>query len=260
MRLKILFLFLVLFLFVPSYLHAETSSNTDSTRAAELRKTNTETVRKEAVVRTVTEKKASTEARLLERKATLKQQMEERRKEATEEFKLKREQFQTRMAAIKDEKKQALVEKIDARITSANKNRTDFMASVLERLSAMVTKLTERSDKAKTAGKDVSAVEEAITNAQTAISKAQEAVAAQAGQDYVITIASDNTLKTTVGDAVSNFEEDIRSVHALVVSAKQSVQEIVRELMKLNGEKLSGTPEKVASPSVSLSPTAVPIQ
>ncbi|MBI2641337.1 hypothetical protein HYW87_01960, partial [Candidatus Roizmanbacteria bacterium] len=162
------------------------------------------------------------------------------RQEAAEKFKARREAFAEKLQTIRDEKKKMHVERISTKLTTANTNRTNHMAAVLEKLTSILDRLTEKVGSAKTAGKDVSPAESAISSAQAAINSAQTAVSNQAGQTYVIEIRSETTLKPNVGQSVSQLEGDLKNVHKLVVDAKQAVSNAVREVAKLG--RLTVTP------------------
>lgn len=147
-----------------------------------------------------------------------------------------RAEFKQKLQTIRDAKKKTIVEKIDAKIASTNKNATDKMNLALDKLSAIITKLSGRSAALKAAGKDTAAVESLITLANSAINTAKTAVDAQALKQYDITITTDANLKINVGTVVSQFRLDLQAVHKTVVDAKQAVQKVATELARITGK------------------------
>lgn len=163
------------------------------------------------------------------RSAELKDRMQEKR----ETMKEKREEFKQKLQTIRDEKKKAVVERIDSKLSLVNERRTNRMSEHLERLSSILTKIKERAEVAKSSGKDTNAVDAAIASAEASLANAQSAVATQAAKEYVIIIDSETTLKNSVGKTTSQLQSDLQTVHKAVVDAKQAVQRAVRELAKL---------------------------
>jgi len=166
----------------------------------------------------------------VETRETIKETVAKKREEAKEKFKLKRDEFKAKLEQIKDDRKKVIVERIDTRLATVNKNRTDHMSTVLDKLTSIVDRVSERIATAKANGKDVAGVEAAIATARTAIAAAQAAVSAQAGKEYVITIGEETALKGVVGKTTSQLQSDLQTVHKLVVEAKQAVQNIFREI------------------------------
>lgn len=147
-----------------------------------------------------------------------------------------RAEFQQKLQTIRDTRKKTIVEKIDARIATTNKNATDKMTLALDKLSAILTKLSQRSTTLKAAGKNTAGAESLITLANSAINTAKTAVAAQALKQYDITITTDQNLKMNVGTVVSQFRLDLQAVHKTVVDAKQAVQKAATELARITGK------------------------
>ena len=168
-----------------------------------------------------------------------KMMLEERRKEASESFKQKREEFKQKLQTLRDEKKKMLVERINNKLEEVNKRRTDHMMAVLDKLESLLDRLSQKVEEAKSAGKDTSGVELAIEAAQTKIDEARAAVITQAGEEYILEIGEESELRSRVGQTVSEFQEDLRDVHKLVVDAKQAVMNAVKEAAKIKMSKLS---------------------
>lgn len=145
-----------------------------------------------------------------------------------------------KLNAIRDERKKAMVERVDEKISAMNQTHTARFSTVLEKLMMILNKISDRAQNVKKipAGISTSAVDSAIADAKTAIDAAKAAVATQAAKSYIIEVASEAALRTTVGSVVSMFRKDIRDVHKNVVDAKQAVQRAEKELVKVRGEKM----------------------
>ena len=149
-----------------------------------------------------------------------------------------RAEYQAKLAKIKDERKKAIVDKIDNRITTTNKNVTDRMTLALEKLTSYLTRITERTSALKAAGTNTASAESAIITAQTAITTAKTAVAAQAIKQYVITLGEESTLKSTIGTTISQFRQDLAATHKTVQDAKFAVVKAQVEFVKLTGKNI----------------------
>lgn len=154
-------------------------------------------------------------------KETVREEYKQARADAREEFKEK-------LADLKDERKKKIVEKLDTRFAAVNKKATDRLTETLTKLGEIVTKLQTKVAEEKSAGKDTTEAQTAITAAQTVISNAKTAVITQAGKTYTITISTEDKLRLDVGSTVSTMHADLRTVHKLVTEAKQAVVKAAR--------------------------------
>lgn len=138
----------------------------------------------------------------------------------------KREEFKAKLQIIKNQKKKALVERIDAKLAKVNKNQTSKFTEVLSRLQAFLDKISKSAT-----GTTVPAD---INTAQVAIDAAKAAVETQAVKIYTMTITDDSKLKLNAGETVSQLRQDLTTLYKLVVDAKQAVQKLNadRELIK----------------------------
>jgi len=149
-----------------------------------------------------------------------------------------RAQLEQQLTLVKDPKRQAIVETINTNCQTVNQKRTDAMTAMLSKLSTILMNVSNRAASASAAGKDTTHVNTAITTAQGTIADAQNAVASQSGTPCLITITSDATVKTDVGNVVSGLQKNLQSVYATVMIAKKSVGDAVRVLATLTGESL----------------------
>jgi len=148
-------------------------------------------------------------------------------------------EFRKRLTRINDEKKQAIVEKISERLQTLNEKWVEQWNKVLLRLAEVLTKLEKVVAEAKSEGKDVAAVEEAIALARTKILTAQAAVATQSQKTYPITISTEENLGQDVRSAINLFHNDIKNVREVVAEAKEAVVSVYQALAKVRGERVS---------------------
>jgi len=157
-----------------------------------------------------------------EARIDLKQQIKERVQVKREEIKelvaTKRQEFKAKLQIIKDNKKKALVERIDTKLSNVNTKHTDRFAQALSNLQVLLDKIsltaTEKSVLAD------------IATAQIAIDAAKFAVETQAAKIYTITISTESALRSDVGTVTSQLRQDLAATHKLVVDAKQAVQKL----------------------------------
>jgi hypothetical protein len=142
-----------------------------------------------------------------------------------------RAKFEAGLKEMKDQKKKAIVEKIDAKIAEINAKQTTRYQQVLDKLQMILDK------EAKTASG--TAMLEKIENAQTAIDDAKTAVVSQAAKIYTIAIGTDETIKLNVGTIVSQFRQDLQAVYKKVMNAKIAEQPI-RMMIDIKEKRATG--------------------
>lgn len=184
-----------------------------------------------------------------------KQGLLEKRKAETN-FKDRKMELQEKLKVVRDEKKKVMVERIDERISAMNKNHTKRLLTVLEKLEAILNKISDRAQKLKEipAGLNTTAVDSAIASAKTAINAAKEVIVTQSAKTYSVEITSEAKLKANVGAVVSMFRKDLRDAHKAVIDAKQSVQKAERELALIRGEERVRADEEQG---IRVSPSAI---
>lgn len=159
------------------------------------------------------------------------EQVREIRAQALEKAKTARENLQKKVGEIKDQKKKEAAEKISNQLERLNNVWTDHFANVLDKLSAVLEKVKSRLEKAKAAGKDVSAVEAAMTKAEQAIEAAKAAVAEQAGKTYSVDTAS-----MTGSTATTSGQNNL--VSALRTKFKAAREQMFKDLTALRDGKM----------------------
>ena len=150
-------------------------------------------------------------------------------------LKSKIQTFREQIQAIKDERKKALVAKIEDHIATSNARLTTKMTNALNRMTQILQNMKDKATTLKTAGKNTAALDAAIVAADTAIANAKAAVLAQSQKEYSTTLGDDSTLKGVIGLLVSQFRLDLTGVYKLVVDARQALANVIMEVAKLGG-------------------------
>lgn len=214
-KLLIAVLFLLTTFLAPLSSFAQTTEEeSQATTPAFIKKTETMSVRKSAL-------------------ADFKDEIKTKRMEAIAEMKTAREEFRAALQTISDQRKKAIVERIDTRLTTANEKYTDKMADNLEKLSSILDRISSKAASLKTEGKDTTTLDAAIEAAQAKITSAKTAVSTQASKEYVITITDEATLGATISPIVTQFRTDIGQAHQSVIDAKEAVVLAAKEIKAL---------------------------
>ena len=106
-------------------------------------------------------------------------------------------QLDQQLKLVKDPKRQAIIENVNTSCQTVIQKRTDAMTAMLNKLSTILTNVSNRAASASAAGKDITNVNTAITTAQGAIADAQLLVASQSGTPCLITVAATPQRKRT---------------------------------------------------------------
>lgn len=149
-----------------------------------------------------------------------------------------RQEFQTKLAALKDERKKTLVTKLDARLNEINKNHTGIMSATLSRLEETLAKLQARLETANSTGKDTTAVQASLTKATSIIASARSAIISQAAKSYTMNITTETGLKSAYGITRSALAKDLTTTHRTVISAKKAVLAVITTLAQVTGETI----------------------
>lgn len=183
------------------------------------------------------------------KREAVKDEVKKAREAAQEKIKANREALKKQAEKIKDERKRALVERLGGKFDELNGNRTEHFGDVLEKLSAMMSRIDERVARAKAAGKDVAAVEAASAAAKKAIADAEAAVKTQAEKVYKVTVSGEAKAREEVKAVRDAYHADIKALEAKVKAAREAVQNVARELAKIPGIGEFKTPAPAPAPA-----------
>lgn len=184
---------------------------------------------------------------LEQKREELKTKVEQKKDELKTKVETKREELKQRLEKIKDEKKKQAVERIDRHMDALNDRMLKHYVNVLDKLSEVLVRISERADRAEERGVDVSVVRTAIDTANGAITAAKSAVETQSGKTYTIQVGTESTLKVDVGKARQALHNDLVAVRSTVKAAHEAVRNAATTLAQLPRPIL--TPEATGSPN-----------
>lgn len=168
-----------------------------------------------------------------QKRVEFKNQIEVKRAELKNIIEVKRQELKERLKVVKDERKKQAVESIDNRLDALNERMTNHFSDVLERLEKVLSNIASRADKASASGVDVSAVRTAITDTQNAISVSRQAIEAQAGKTYKITITTETGLRQDVGRARQRLRDDLVKVRDIIFTSREAVKKAATILVQI---------------------------
>ena len=152
-----------------------------------------------------------------------------------------REAFEEKMKAMKDTRKQAILERLDERISNLNDRHTERLDAHVTRLTEILEKIKTKVETLKTDGEEVEAVETAIEEAEVAIEAARTLVDAQVEKEYVIEFTTESQIKAEATKVNTLFKTDIKALHESVKSAHKEVVDAAQALAKARNENVSPT-------------------
>lgn len=204
-----------------------------------------QTQREDLRTQTVDQRRATTENIRSKRDAFLqdvgqkRDQFRDRMEQAREEFQQKTQEYRAglkeRLQTIRDERKREAVERVSDRFGHVNERITNHFLKALERLENILAKIRARADKAAENGHDISLVNSAIAAAQAAIKAARDAVSAQAGKIYEISVEGEENLGENVSETRHALNEDLKVTRGLVRKAHQAVIDALKTLKDIRG-------------------------
>lgn len=187
-----------------------------------------------------------------------KNQIVAKQQELKDKLQKDREALKEKLQKIKDERKKTTAEKINNDLNALSGNRVKQFTGVLEKLEKVLNNISTRAEKAKANGKNIDAVNSAITAAQTAIAQSRSAIQIQAGKTYVLTINAEATLKTDVGKTRQALHADLTTVQKTVEAAHKAVRKAAATLAQI--PKVDDLEVTATTPTPSPSPSETPNQ
>jgi hypothetical protein len=169
-----------------------------------------------------------------EKRIEVRQEVKENREARIEERNTKREEFREKREAISDERKQALLKRIDAQMNKVNENMTNMWQRLIDRMQELAGKLQTRLDTLSGEGKNITAAQTALNEADAALITAENAVAAQKEKDYVIEFTDENGLRVGATTAKTALRADLKVVHDLIKDAREQLHEALLLAKQIN--------------------------
>ena len=138
-----------------------------------------------------------------------------------------KEDFKEKVQNIKDEKKQAVVAKIDEKLSDRQTRLVSVLTKHLERLDAAIMTIEDKAE-LLTDDANKSKLTQQISEARQSIIVAKQAVETQSQKVYTPDVSSESRLKAVVSQTVANFRKDWSSVKAKVVLAQTNTVEVIK--------------------------------
>lgn len=145
-----------------------------------------------------------------------KDRIKELREQAQEKVKQIKENARQKINQIKDQRKKERADRIVKQLDHVNQVWTDHFSNVLDKLDDVLQRIKTRSEKAAANGKDVSAVNTAIAEAQSKIAAARSAVIEQAKKTYIIDTSAINQTgseQSQQNNLTSALREQFKKMH-----------------------------------------------
>jgi chromosome segregation ATPase len=181
----------------------------------------------------LTQKREAAKEAMENAREDFKQKIEVNRTEAKKQIEARREELKQKLAVIKDARKKATVEKIDAQLQSINAKRLETFSATLNRIEEIIQKVSSRADKAQANGVDVTTVRNDIATFKTALAAARSAIIVQTSKVYTIAVVDETTLKVNVEKARQALQADLKKVQDLVKASHEAARIAATDLAKI---------------------------
>lgn len=150
-----------------------------------------------------------------------------------EKIRKEKEYYRSQLEHIKDVKKKQVVQTINTKIASINKNSTDRLSAALDKLTSILTSISNKVTLISSTH-DTTSLGTDILEAQVTITEAQAEVLTQSSKEYILDIASDEAkLKGSVAPVVTAFHKDMSRTHQFVIDAKEAVIRVYKTFREL---------------------------
>jgi len=194
--------------------------------------------RREAIKEKVETRKAA----ITEKIETRKENVANKISAMKERIATKEAAFKARLEAFKDKRKAEIAERVNTNLNKINKNHTDQMLKHLEKMSELLDKLEARVNSVGPDVKDPVVAKAAIADSRAKIAAATATVTAQSEKDYTLTITTESKVKADAQKMRDQLRADLQTTRQLVIDAKQSVANAIR-----NAKSSAGMKEGTAS-------------
>lgn len=169
---------------------------------------------------------------------SIKQEFEAKREEAKASFETQKEVLKEKISAIKDQKKQETVSRLNENINELNKKKTEEFSKVVARLEGIWASIQNKATRAAANGAEVGFISEAQSQVDSLFSAAKDSLNQQTGKSYELNITTEDNLKTDIGQVRQTLESDLKAVREKIGAIKDM---LYREANQLN---------QVSAPSV----------
>ena len=168
-----------------------------------------------------------------QRRTEFDERVEQKREDLETRIEQKRAELKERLRRIRDENKRKIVERIDRQIDALNERLLKHFTGVLNKIEGILSRISDRADRAESNGSDVSSVRSAITATQDKISAARTAIINQTGKTYTIEVTGEERLKVDVGLVRQALHSDLTRVREVVKAARAAARDAATALAKV---------------------------
>lgn len=137
----------------------------------------------------------------------------------------KRVELSEKLKVIKDEKKKQIAIKVGDEFQQINSKVLANLTNILTKEEVILQKISSRADVIALQNGDVTLLKESIVNANTALTKARDAIVAQTAKVYTIAVKTEETLRGDTGATRQLLEKDLSDVRDLVKAVHESIKD-----------------------------------
>lgn len=176
--------------------------------------------------------RANTAVKKEEVKNTLKTEVENRRAALEENIAAKKEELRGKLTAIKDERKKAVIENIETKFHEINTRLTQNFAKMADQMEEILNRIENRLQALKERNIDITASENSVLKAKSALEIARAAITAQAEKIYSVAdvITAENKAKQNIGDLRKKIGDDLKTVKKSLDDAKQAIIDALKSI------------------------------
>lgn len=160
---------------------------------------------------------------------------------AKEEIKIKREQekeaLKVKIQDIKSAAKKATIQKLDENMNKLNSNFVEKFTKNLTDFDTYLSRLVDKASATSTVSRDMTAFNNAVESARTAIVAARTAVEAQSKKTYGIAVSTEENLRLDVNSLRGILNNDLKFVRDLVQAAHSATVIALNEFIKIKINK-----------------------
>lgn len=141
------------------------------------------------------------------------------------------EQYRERLQLLKDDRKKAMVDILNNRMCTLNRNRMQTLNNHLDRMLKIVNRVTERVTSMNREGINLDTLNSTVETARTAINQAQTAVETQQMRECTVGITGqDASVGVEIRNSIAKLEREINAVQLKVRSARGAVAQTIKAL------------------------------
>lgn len=144
-------------------------------------------------------------------------------------------QFKQKIGKFRNKNKATIAERVNTNLNQINAKRTQFFSMQLDKMSDILETAQGQVQLLSQNGTDTTAVDAAVSDAQTAIDNARIANTAQSQKDYTMIITSESQVKKDAQSSRDQLQNDLNNVQKLMVEARQSLSSVISAFNSLKG-------------------------